>query len=110
MADHFDTTVSSRHIRISTKKVGHNWEMFFEGEEVDKAYENHEIYDPAINLWNAEDDPEGSEAEKIHLVAIQLLKRENMKFLEIYKRLEKLSGQVEELEKGIRFDINKALK
>ena len=81
MSKHWKTKIHKRDLEVFTHLPpfdfgGGDWEMSFKGEEAKAAVESHEIVDTVIKMWDADMyDPEGSEAEKIHNIAVKLLEK-----------------------------------
>ena len=87
-------------IEISTGVERYNtfsqeeWTIYFLGGETDLLFSQHKIPDQVLRLWKLDEDPEGSEAAKVHGAMVTLLKR-GLPFLEVYKKICWLIEQIQ---------------
>ncbi len=116
MDKEWSTKVEARKIEVKTYipvRRGIEWEMQFFGPEVENALKAGKIPDVVITLWDVDDDPEGSNAEKLHNIAVALLQR-NMLIQEVFNQIkltsEQIIGVLDEEERIKKEEENKIAK
>jgi hypothetical protein len=111
MPRNFDAKINERQLEISTyvPVMGRKWEMQFGGSAADSAMESHQIPDTVIMMWDLEDDPDGSEAEKAHKLAVEMSHR-GFPFKVLFERMTWVINKVKDEEKKIREIERQALR
>jgi hypothetical protein len=98
----FRTKIQGREIEVATAlEEGDEWGLFLLGNEAKQAMAAHLVPDLHIRLWDLSEDEEGSEAEKIHEVAVQLLQARKKSVKDAHTLLSWLVEKVREEEKKI---------
>jgi|WetSurMetagenome_2_1015567.scaffolds.fasta_scaffold871470_1 hypothetical protein len=85
------------------------YELAFLGKESERVvFVEHKIKDQVIGMWEINKDPEGSEAEKVFNVTVQLLNKGTPLDV-VYKKIEWLINQIDFEESKIDYLIKQVL-
>ncbi len=101
MPKSFSAKIPNRELQVRIDVMDMNeYELAFLGKEPEKAVQEHKIPDQVIRMWDLDEDPQGSEAEKVFILAVQLLEK-GKTIEEVFKKIVWLVRQIMEEEKKI---------